>query len=47
MATRTIFAKADIVLWRTGIAEFHLEIWRSFAPYVVSLLHEIGREYPD
>ncbi|MCW8307996.1 sarcosine oxidase subunit gamma [Acidiphilium sp. PA] len=47
MATRTIFAKADIVLWRTSPASFHLEIWRSFAPYVAALLHEIGREYPD
>ena len=47
MATRTVFAKADIVLWRTGVAAFHLEIWRSFAPYVVALLGDIGREYPD
>jgi sarcosine oxidase subunit gamma len=47
MATRTVFAKADIVLWRTGADAFHVEIWRSFAPYVVALLGEIGREYPD
>jgi len=47
MATRTVFGKADIVLWRTGAEAFHIEIWRSFAPYVVALLGEIGREYPD
>jgi sarcosine oxidase subunit gamma len=47
MATRTVFGKADIVLWRTGAEAFHVEIWRSFAPYVTALLGEIGREYPD
>lgn len=46
-ATRTIFAKAEIVLWRTAPTAFHLEIWRSFAPYVAALLAEIGREYQD
>lgn len=47
MATRTMFFKADIVLWRQEPNRFHVEIWRSFAPYVWSLLAEIGREYPD
>ncbi|MGC9270175.1 sarcosine oxidase subunit gamma [Acidiphilium sp.] len=47
MATRTLFAKAEIMLWRTGITAFHLEIWRSFTPYVIGLLSEIGREYPE
>src|SRR3546814_10001061 len=46
MCTRTMFAKAEVVLWRTGIARFHIEIWRSFARYVEALLREaekIGR----
>jgi sarcosine oxidase subunit gamma len=45
MCTRTVFAKADIVLWRTRADAFHLEVWRSFAGYVGGLLHEIAREF--
>jgi sarcosine oxidase subunit gamma len=45
MCTRTLFMKADIVLWRTDQERFHLEVWRSFAPYVWELLSAVGREY--
>jgi sarcosine oxidase subunit gamma len=45
MCTRTVLAKAEVVLWRTATQTFHIEIWRSFAPYVGALLREIGREY--
>lgn len=45
MCTRTIFAKAEVVLWRTGVGEFHLELWRSFAGYVVGQLAEGAREF--
>ena len=45
MCTRTVLAKADIVLWRTGETMFHLEAWRSFAAYVAGLLGEIAREF--
>ena len=45
MCTRTVFAKADIVLWRTGQETFHFEAWRSFAAYVSGLLAEIAREF--
>lgn len=44
MCTRTVFAKAEIVLWRTGEQAFRLEVWRSFSLYVVQLLHEVARE---
>jgi sarcosine oxidase subunit gamma len=44
MATRTIFEKAEIILWRRGMEEFHLEIWRSFAPYVANLLEHARDE---
>jgi sarcosine oxidase subunit gamma len=47
MCTRTVLAKADIVLWRTGQNTFHLEAWRSFAAYVSGLLGEIAREFHD
>jgi sarcosine oxidase subunit gamma len=48
MCTRTVLAKADIVLWRTREDAFHLEVWRSFNGYVTGLLREIAREfYPE
>jgi sarcosine oxidase subunit gamma len=45
MCTRTVFAKADIVLWRTRADAFHVEVWRSFAGYVAGVLAEIAREF--
>ena len=45
MVTRTIFAKAEIVLWRTAPDAFRIEVWRSFAPYVEGLLREAASEY--
>lgn len=45
MCTRTVFAKADVVLWRTRADAFHLEVWRSFAGYVSGLLAEVAREF--
>ena len=44
MCTRTVFGKAEIVLWRPAEQVFRLEVWRSFATYVVELLCEIDRE---
>ncbi len=44
MATRTVFERADITLWRTGEQAFHLEVWRSFAPYVDGLIALIASE---
>lgn len=38
MCTRTVFAKAQIVLWRTAPDTFHVETGRSFAPYVTKIL---------
>jgi sarcosine oxidase, subunit gamma len=45
MCTRTVLAKADIVLWRTDDDAFHLEVWRSFSGYVTGLLSEIALEF--
>ena len=36
--TRTILNKADVMLWRVGPDDFHVEVARSFAGYVVALL---------
>ena len=44
MCTRTVLAKADIVLWRTAVQAFHIEVWRSFQGYVEELLREIARQ---
>ncbi len=44
MCTRTVFAKAQIVLWRTGTESFRLEVGRSFGPYVSKLLALAARE---
>ena len=38
MCTRTVFAKAQIVLWRTAPETFRVETGRSFAPYVTKIL---------
>lgn len=43
MCARTLFAKAEIVLWRQAPERFHVEVWRSYAPYVASLLAEAAR----
>ena len=45
MCTRTVFAKAEIVLWRTAPDVFRLEVWRSFTDYVARFLAEVAREY--
>jgi sarcosine oxidase, subunit gamma len=44
MCTRTLFGKAEIVLWRRADTAFHVEIWRSFTDYLVELLAEAARE---
>ncbi len=43
MCTRTMLAKAEVLLWRTGADAFRLEVWRSFAPYVTQFLGEAAR----
>lgn len=44
MCTRTLFEKSEIVLWRPAADAFHVEVWRSFAPYVTGLLAQAARE---
>jgi sarcosine oxidase subunit gamma len=46
-ATRTLFDKVEIVLWRRAEATFHIEIWRSFAPYLAASLTEAARGAPQ
>lgn len=44
MCTRTVLAKAEVVLWRKGPQAFHLEVARSYAQYVFLFLAEAARE---
>jgi sarcosine oxidase subunit gamma len=46
-ATRTVFDKVEIVLWRRAETNFHIEIWRSFASYLAGSLAEAARGAPD
>jgi sarcosine oxidase subunit gamma len=43
MCTRTVLAKAEVVLWRTAAQTFRLEVARSFVAYVSLFLAEAGR----
>jgi len=43
MCTRTVLAKAEVVLWRTEPQVFRLEVWRSFIAYVSQFLGEAAR----
>lgn len=45
MCTRTIFGKAEVIIWRTGADQFHLETWRSFGAYLWGLIGEAQCEY--
>jgi sarcosine oxidase subunit gamma len=47
MATRTMLAKSEIVLWRREPTRFHVEVWRSFADYAASFLIEAARRAPS
>ena len=47
MCTRTVFAKAQILLWRTGPETFRVETARSFAPYVTKILALAAHEPPS
>ena len=43
-AARTVFDSATVVLWRDGPADFRMDIWRSFAPHVRSLVAQVRQE---
>jgi sarcosine oxidase, subunit gamma len=45
MCTRTVFAKAEIVLWRTAPDTFRVEVWRSFTDYVARFIADVAYEF--
>ncbi|MGA3157889.1 MAG: sarcosine oxidase subunit gamma family protein [Steroidobacteraceae bacterium] len=47
MCTRTLYAKSEIVLWRTALQAFHVEVWRSYTEYLTALLAQATQEYPS
>jgi sarcosine oxidase subunit gamma len=47
MATRTLFDKVEVALWRRAEVTFHIEVWRSFAPYLAASLVEAARGAPQ
>ena len=44
MCTRTVLGKAEVMLWRQAPQRFHLEVWRSFAPYVLGFLAQAAED---
>jgi sarcosine oxidase subunit gamma len=44
--TRTLFGKAEVILWRQNAAEWRLLVARSFSPYLLALLHEAQADLP-
>ncbi|MET4608372.1 sarcosine oxidase subunit gamma [Bradyrhizobium sp. JR4.1] len=44
MCTRTVIGKAPVMLLRQDPSTFHVDIWRSFVPYVWQLLDEARSE---
>ena len=47
MATRTVFDRAEIVLWRKEEAEFRVEVARSFSPWLAAALAEAALRAPQ
>jgi len=43
-AARTVFDSATVILWRDGPTDFRMDVWRSFAPHVRSLLAQVQDE---
>ena len=42
-ASRTLLAKAEIILWRTSENSFRIDCWRSFSDYVWKYLMDAAR----
>jgi heterotetrameric sarcosine oxidase gamma subunit len=45
MCTRTMFGKAEIILWRTAVDAFRIDVARSFASYVWTCLEDARQEF--
>jgi heterotetrameric sarcosine oxidase gamma subunit len=47
MCTRTVLGKAEIMLWRIAPEVFHLDVARSYVPYVWACLEAARLEFTD
>jgi heterotetrameric sarcosine oxidase gamma subunit len=47
MCTRTLLGKVQVVLWRIATGVFHLDIARSYVPYVWACLEQARLEHLD
>jgi len=47
MCTRTLLGRAEVVLWRIAPEVFHVDVPRSFVPYVWACLEEARLEFTD
>lgn len=41
--SRTLMGKTEIILYRTAVDAFRVEVWRSFAPYAADFLEDVIR----
>ncbi|GAA0336911.1 sarcosine oxidase subunit gamma [Sphingomonas oligophenolica] len=44
-ATRTLYDGVEIILWRIGVESFHIDVWRSFAPYLWAALELAASDF--
>jgi len=44
LCSRTLYGKAEIVLWRLEVEEFRIEVWRSYADYLTESLVEAAKD---
>lgn len=42
--SRTVLGKVEVVLYRTAVDGFRVEVWRSFSDYAFTLLREAARD---
>ena len=47
MCARTVLGKAEMVLWRIAPEVFHVDVGRSFVPYVWACLEAARLEFVD
>ena len=41
--SRTLLGKAEVILYRTAVDQFHVEVWRSFAAYALDFIEDAIR----
>jgi sarcosine oxidase, subunit gamma len=47
MATRTLYGKSEVLVWRQGPKRFHMEVSRSYLTAILGFFGETGRFLPS